>query len=236
MRGSGKSPRTGFAEGRSSAKKSTPRDPVSKRDDFYKTNRQLLSDVVDDDTLARLDEQDALEANRFEKEFRKLRKKTSASNDNFNAESLNRLMLRAMLTMVLDVIPIAEEAYRKSKKESAAYALNSLLNQARELSLDLKLAKDVSGQAEFIQSKVLTPVFTSFTQLLIQEIFALKNTVDTEAQNKVGKPIKAQIDKMARSLGKYQTEMIAKIGQDIESFLNGSLRLDGTTVKPSRKK
>lgn len=165
---------------------------------------------------------------KFEKKFKTLSAQLR-TDDDIPVEALNRDMLRVMLSMVLHLIPIAERLFKTKRSESTAYALNALLNQARELSLDLKLAKDITSQAEFIKTSLLLPVFTSFTQLLIQEIFALKNTIDTEVSPKQGKALKKQVDTMARTLGTFQTEMLNKISDDIDSFLTGTLHTKQST-------
>lgn len=232
MAKSGKPSRpSGYGEARASTKKKAPRTPEAYEREVGSATKLLAESGVDQDVLDEVDENFQNNKDRFQKEFKKLRKRTGAANEHFNAEAVNRMMLRAMLTMVLDVIPIAEEAYRKTKKENAAYALNALLNQARELSLDLKLAKDTTGQVEFIERHVLTPVFTSFAQLLIQEMYALKATIDTEVPAKAGKRVKSKVDDMVRSLGQFQSGMIEKISSDIHGYLSGTMKLDGVKSK-----
>ncbi len=230
---------SGFAEGRTSgSKRKSTRDPVASHQETYDKSRKLLSAVVDDMPFDEIDQDKLRDENRFARQFRRLRKKAGADNDHFNADVINRLMLRAMLSMVLDVIPIAEKAYRSSSKENAAYALNSLLNQARELAMDLRLSKDTVGQAEFISSKILKPVFVSFTQVLIAELFTLKATIDTEVAPKPAKAVKRQVDAFARALGTFQTSMMDKVSTDIEAFLNGTLHMEGSPKqrnKPSKK-
>lgn len=242
-------PKTGFKAGRNKA----PR-PSSATDKVEKRKKKLASDeneldsrlegLEDDlrDTIDSIvtgeDTEDAPDnVDRFAKEFRKMRKKVGASNDHFNAENVNQQMLRSMLAMVLDIIPLAERAYRKTRKENAAYALNALLEQAKNLSTDLRMAKDVEQQAEFIKGRVLNPVLMAFANMLVQETLAIKSSVDTHVSNrKEGKRVKLEIDRATLSLGKYLTEAITKMTSDIDSYLSGDMEKLMPTPKKRKEK
>lgn len=168
----------------------------------------------------------------FERQFKQLREDLDASNaGNMNASHTSRMMTHAMLAMVVDLIPVAEKAYRNSQKEQAAYALNAMVNQARELSTDLKMMQDVEGQAEFIRNKLLGPVFMSLTQQILASIMALKNNVDTELGSKAPKTarrLKKELDENLRALGDFLSQSNSKLGSDIERYLSGDPTLLGT--------
>lgn len=173
----------------------------------------------------------------FERQFKQLRRDLDASNTTMNASHSSRLMTRAMLAMVVDLIPVAEQAYRESKKEQSAYALNALVNQARELATDLKMMQDVEGQAEFIRDKLITPIFMSMTQQILASMMSLKNTIDTELGNKAPKTsrrVKTEIDNNLRALGSFLEESNKKMGSDIERYLSGDPTLLG--VKKTNKR
>lgn len=228
-------PKTGYREGRSKLRAPKPASK-SKENNIERKRKpspdldleelegkqadlikELVGDEGQDDGQAKSD--------RFAREFKKLRKKVGATNDHFNAESVNIEMLRAMLTMMLDIIPLAEQVFRKSKKESSAYALNALVNQARELSTDLRMSKDVEGQAAFIRDMIINPVFKMFAQQLIAETINIKNSIDTNVDNrKHAKRVKQDVDDMARALGKYLTESVMKLYADIDNYLAGNMQ------------
>lgn len=245
-------PKTGYREGRSKTRasvSSSSKDRGKERerkvakaakvdvpwdvDELQEKQDELVTELMEN-----TQEQDGqIASDRFAREFKKLRKKAGATNDHFNAENLNIEMLRAMLVMMLDIIPLAEQVFRKSKKESSAYALNALVNQARELSVDLRMAKDVEGQSLFIKDSILNPIFKVFAQHLIQEMIFLKNDVDTHVSSrKEGKRIKESLDKTTRSLGSFLTESVTKIHANIDDYLAGNMdKLMGPPKKPLKK-
>lgn len=240
-------PKLGHKEGRSklrasssSAKKRNEERTVStkkRRDNLDLEDLQEKQDELVSELMEMTEEEEGqAKSDRFAKEFKKLRKKVGAGNDHFNAENANTEMLRAMLTMMLDIIPLAEQTFRKSKKESSAYALNALVNQARELSTDLRMSKDVEGQALFIKDLIITPIFKVFAQQLISETLNVKNTVDTHVSNpKRARKVKEDVDKMARNLGKFLTESVTKMYADVDNYLAGNMDRLIPQKKPTRK-
>lgn len=232
-------PKTGFKEGRNKLRSSNK----PKQDDTSsKKAKNLLDDAQDvvDDYLEEslLDEGDSKKkADRFAREFRRLRRDIGASNEHFNPDKSSARMLRALLVMTLDMIPLAEEGFRKTRKESAAYALNALMNQARELQTELRMSKDYEGQAIFIRDNILSPIFKSFTQNMLNEHQHLKNTIDTNLRDKESKKIKAAVDDVTRALGKFLSEMITKSFTDVDNYLQGNMQaLMPSSGKKSRKK
>ena len=244
-------PKTGYREGRAKTRTATSSSSKNKDrerkvakaakvvdvpwevDELEEKKDALIAELTDETPEA--DGQAA--SDRFAKEFKKLRKKAGATNDHFNAENLNIEMLRAMLVMMLDIIPLAEQVFRKSKKESSAYALNALVNQARELSVDLRMAKDVEGQSLFIKDSILNPIFKSFAQHLLHETIYLKNDVDTHvSSSKESRRIKESVDKLTRSLGTFLTESVTKIHTNIDDYLAGNMdKLIGPPKKQPKK-
>lgn len=241
-------PKLGHKEGRSklrasassASKKAKEERTVStkkRRDNLDLEDLQEKQDELVTELMEMTEEEEGqVKSDRFAKEFKKLRKKVGASNDHFNAENTNAEMLRAMLTMMLDIIPLAEQTFRKSKKESSAYALNALVNQARELSTDLRMAKDVEGQAAFIKDMIINPIFKVFAQQLITQMLNVKNTVDTHVSNpKRARKVKEHVDKMGRELGKFLTESVVKMHSDIDNYLAGNMNQLIPQKKPLKK-
>lgn len=201
-------------------------------DDLAEKQAELVENLIEIDE----EEEGQIKSDRFAKEFKKLRKKVGSENEHFNADNSHIEMLRAMQSMLIDIIPLAEQVFRKSKKESSAYALNALLNQAREISTDLKMSKDFDGQANFIKEMILNPVFKVFAQHLIAENIYLKNEIDTHVSNrKEAKRIKEAVDKMARSLGRFLTESVIKIHEDVDNYLAGNMNKLIAPPKKSRR-
>lgn len=232
--------KTGFREGRNKVRSSKkPVEPENKqsRKKTLDDAQEVVEDYMDSALLEEGDPKKKSE--RFAKEFRRLRKQVGADNEHFNPEQVNNEMLRALLAMVVSLIPVAEANYRSSRKESAAYALNALINQAREVSTDLRMAKDYEGQASFIRDNILSPIFRAFTQNLLNEHQHLKNTIDTAiSREKEARKIKAELDDVTRSLGKFLSETITKSFVDIDNYLQGNMQnlMPTGGNKPKRSK
>lgn len=186
-----------------------------------------LQDLVDEDDLRSITSSSSI-ADTFQALSDRV------SDDPGLNEALQKQLYRSMLMLTLGVIPKAEAYYRKERTDRAAYALNALVSQARELVIDLRMVKDVDTQVEYIKDQILMPVFKSFTQVLLQEVFSLKNKVDTSVTNmKLNKAVKSEVDVLARALGTYQTNMIELIASNIDSFLTSGNK---PVTKTSNKK
>jgi hypothetical protein len=81
---------------------------------------------------------------------------------------------RQAYSTIVNLIPIAEKAYKKHQREHQAYVLNSLISQGRELASDLMASGDRAQLAEIIAREVLEPVFKSMLQQFMQEQLQLK--------------------------------------------------------------
>lgn len=171
----------------------------------------------------------------FENEMETVRKLITNESVEYNAELANKMLLRSMLAMTLDIIPIAERAFRQTTKENAAYAVNALINQAREIATDLKMMGDVENQAKFIKESIIQPMFTAQAQNMLHEMLQLKSVIDTEVTNpKTAKAVKRRVDDTLRTIAAFMTQSTEKISSDISSYLSGDMASIGD--KPKKKK
>lgn len=173
---------------------------------------------------------------RFEKEFNKLRKKVSVDKGNsYSSDSANQDMLRIMLAMVLELIPVAEAAARKTLKEGNFYALNALVNQAREISNDLRLSKPLEDTAFFIKDRIMEPVFKQLASHMINEMMSIKNEVDTtDVSTKQARLIKKRVDKSMLIMSRYLTDMILKVEDDTHAYITGDIARFNPAKKRAR--
>jgi DNA repair exonuclease SbcCD ATPase subunit len=95
---------------------------------------------------------------------------------------------RELLKTLVDIMPSAERTYRKYKSERAAYALNALASQARELINDIKADKDTAELLQRIVSRILQPAFLTMAQGVVDELYRLRRATQdsvTPAQRKM---------------------------------------------------
>ena len=235
--------KSGFAEGRSASgssrsslkeKKRNKQQDVGQDKRLKKLNKAKsdLADVLesmDDPDDFMLEEGDTDENNekssRFASDFKRIRK--SALNEDFNAESGQRMVLKTLFSMTLDLIPVAEKAFRNTGKEQAGYVVVSLSKQLEELASSLKMLGNVENQSEFIKTTIIAPLFVALVQNLMIQFINLKNTVDTECDKKSAKAVKRELDKMLTDIGKFLDACRESMGANIGSYLAGDMSFLG---------
>lgn len=202
--------------------KSVPKELKDMKDDFHK--------ILDPDA----DPED-LEPSIYADMFTALYNDVTDSTKEFRPEKVAVSMQRACFGMVLSMIPVAQQAYAKSKRESAAYALNAFINQARELSTDLKINSEVDGQVENV-IKILRSVFLQLGQALLAEVSTIKTRVDTEiSESTRRRAVKKVVDDAALSYGKYLSETQESVIQRLAAYMSGDLSEFETPVTLSTK-
>jgi len=235
--------KSGFAEGRSKNRPSisSPDKNIKHEKKINKLNKAKdeLAEVLKGAGLVGSDGIES-EVSRFQKEMKTVRKIVSNKNDDdINTEVLNKLMLRSMLAMTLDVLPLAEKAFRSSMKENAAYALIALIKEAKEISTELNMIGNVENQSSFIKESIVTPLFNAMAQHFLQEMLSMKSNIDTELANKpkTGRRLKRQLDEVMKAIGMFMTQSNDKIAENIHLYLSGQMAdILGPSTKKRKKK
>lgn len=219
-------------------KRKRPRRPKTEEDQDEKARRKPRKSkrgsgkpTIADDIEAALRESNeggdlddaAVQAlSKFRNDFNALREVMDPSqSENFRLDKAAGLFSRASLGMILDLIPHAEEAYRTTKKESAAYALVALLNQARELQGDVKVNDDTEGKIRAIQS-IYSNAFSLMADALLRENHELISNIS----NEINKPAHVRIvrngtKQMLLSLGKYVDELRKRTSLQMAAYIEG---------------
>lgn len=172
---------------------------------------------------------------RFKKEFKRLRSQSGAANEDFRADNHAMAMYRSMLAMVLDLIPTAEKSYRHGKNESAAYAMNALLNQAKDLSAEIRNLTSLEEQAEAVCRDILNPSLVLFTQHLMTSFTVVKAKIDsTKLSSQDSRLLKDTLDEVLREHASYLQESSEAITVRTRAYLLGEA--DPTAEPVSGKK
>jgi hypothetical protein len=138
------------------------------------------------------------EAFSISKELKNLRKLVQGKENDLTSVALTR----AFLATALESVQIAENAYRAAPHAHNSYALNGLINQARELAADLKALESVNeNKAEIITSIVHT-VMKRFGFQMIQQINLIKGASDSMS-GKDRKRIHRMCDKAGTAIAEY---------------------------------
>lgn len=200
-------------------KSKTKKDVSGKKREKIQAKLEELADEVLD--LEEDSEEKEELISSFEQDFSKLREMLSPENEMLRIDQASALFYRASLAMIMDLMPIAEDTYRKSKKESAAYALNALLNQARDLNSDVKMNEDVNGQV-LIMNTLIHTNFTRIADLMLRERHSFSTKIDTLiSKPAVRKSIKSELDSTIKSFIKGTNSLQKLLTMQIEAYLQG---------------
>lgn len=126
---------------------------------------------------------------------------------------------KQMLATMVRLIPIAENQYRREKKEHTAYALNSLVSQARELAADIQASADRAQIAERIIAEYWVPTFTAFVQTLVTEAQVLKSGLRTKMRREVEAQGLQEVDDFVRSVARTGNELFRVNSEGLRSLL-----------------
>lgn len=219
--------------------KTKSKDPNSLEESVKKSRKELSrvfedltgqsTEEFDDDVTER---QQALRA-----KFSEL-SDTIKNGDMLNPEQIIKDLYITILTTTIDLLPLAEKAYRSSKKESAAYAYTNLADKVQQLAADIRVLKDTSGQAEFLVEQIIQPLFLSLTTIIIQETMAVKAEIDVilTGQPKRATKLKKSVDSAARKSAEFMNKSSMEIREKTEAFLSGALSLPSTPKRSKRVK
>lgn len=159
---------------------------------------------------------------RFEKEFQSLRDSAGSGNAQFDSDDLTARSYRAMLSMVLELVPVAEVKYRESRREQDAYALNALINQTVTLSGLLRGFTDQQDKASHIAQRIIAPAMVLLAQQLMVAMTTVQAAIDG-AQLKPGqsKGIKDALAGMMRGYAGFLAQQSGVLADSVSSFLTG---------------
>lgn len=124
---------------------------------------------------------------------------------------------RQMLATLMRLIPMAEKEYRKYKKEYTAYALNSLISQARELTSDIQSSDDRAKLANTLVMEVVMPAFQQSVQEMINSHYALKMRIKSKVKNP--DLVEDAVDTCAKDIAQYMNEVFRSTAEQIKQML-----------------
>jgi hypothetical protein len=128
---------------------------------------------------------------------------------------------RQAYSTIVNLIPIAEKAYKKHQREHQAYVLNSLISQGRELASDLMASGDRAQLAEIIAREVLEPVFKSMLQQFMQEQLQLKTILGDKIKPQFSADASREMDNSLKRMAQVMNDMYKSTTQQINRKLLG---------------
>lgn len=108
------------------------------------------------------------------------------------------VMLNALLSTTLAMVPIAQKNYYRFNNERAAYAYNALVSQVREISNDLRMVRDLTKQANLI-IKIVQDAYLELAKEYAAQVTNVKKQTKTITSKHA--KVNAALDDMIRNFG-----------------------------------
>lgn len=158
---------------------------------------------------------------RFKKDFASFTEDLRLDNPDFRIDKTSNAFHRSTYAMLMELIPIAEAAYRASKKESASYALIALTKQADEVQAALKLSDDLESRAAVIRGLIQTS-FMGLANSLVNEKYDFHSSIDQLTSDaRIRKGARHAMDDMVKKTAMAMDEFQKLLGAQVSMFLNG---------------
>lgn len=122
-------------------------------------------------------------------------------------------LLTALRAMMLNMLPRAERTYQTWGNDKAAYALNALVSQIREIENDLRLVADLGHQADRIVDLVANS-FRSLAQQIAQKATFMKRNTVNVAGKRAGK-VNDLIDDFIKDFAQSMDSTLLQARDDI---------------------
>lgn len=142
---------------------------------------------------------------KYTKRLRRLRRK-GLSDEAYDIEEINALEM-----LILDLIPIAEENYRKFPIHTAASAVNHYVATLSSLQADRRALQDLTARADRV-TNIFDQSFNNFTLALVTSVQKLQADIAEKGSSKdTGDLFK----EFLRSLGKELTNIKTKNNESV---------------------
>lgn len=152
----------------------------------------------------------------FGKESRKIRDFIESKDDDSAAITAQR----QLLSMLIDLIPIAENTYRSDPRQSNAYAMNGLISQVRELIHDIQSTQDRARVADTIVYSIVQPMMLSFGQFVVDNNHHTKRDLKEIIDVRQVRELDNVMNKQAKSLGAYMQTFFEELKTRITKELS----------------
>ena len=129
------------------------------------------------------------------------------------------LTTRTLVQTLVDILPVAERAVRRSKGQRGVMGLNQIISQIRELLHDLQAYKDRDQVGQTIVDRFIRPSFLD----MAMQITNLMVELDNQAKNKMSKDdyarYHATADQMRASLADFMRRQYEEVSKGVRSSI-----------------
>ena len=151
----------------------------------------------------------------FKKRLKRI-KKSSIEND--YGEIYRIQVYKALMDMVLDLIPVAEAKYRVGKEDKSMYALNVVINQSREIANDMRSVQDFEQQALQI-IRIIRQNYSLIAENFVDEIHRSKIYIQEGLVPDEVRRINLIIKEMTDTHARFLNETLKAMTSQVSEFL-----------------
>lgn len=139
------------------------------------------------------------------------------SDDNDGALTL---VSRSLLQTLVDILPIAESAVRKTNGAKGVYGFNQLVSQVREMCNDIRAHQDRGHIGQRIVEQSIRPVFVSISMQIVQSFIELDSIARVSMKPSDYERFVKQMDGMKTSLAQYMMSQYNEVEQQVVRSLS----------------
>lgn len=129
--------------------------------------------------------------------------------------SAGALVQRGMLMQLIDLIPVAEDAYRSYPSQSNAYALNTLIGSAREILAEIEAQNDGTQLSVSLVQEILMPAFQEVAQQIVLAIYALREQMLQVVEQKDRAVVNKRIDEIGGEIRQFLGDKFSDMREKI---------------------
>jgi hypothetical protein len=138
-----------------------------------------------------------------------------------DADGAITLLKKRLLQTTIDLIPLAEQNIRDTDGAKGVYQFSTLVNQAREIMVDIQADYDKMLLAQIIEEKVIRPVFMDIAQELITEHHDFKKRVADMIHPADTQAFSTELKDLATLLARKMTSKFMEVRLGLQTSLKG---------------
>jgi hypothetical protein len=148
----------------------------------------------------------------FAEEYDKLRKLIGAeAGIKASPDLANSAMQRVFLNVLLNAIPVAEKAYLGSGGVNSAYALSTLINNAREIGRDIIAKNSLEHQVNHVMMEIVAPALKLILHQQVLNITNLRSAIDNSSKNSMREAFNKSLEGTAQTLTDTRERLDAQL-------------------------
>lgn len=125
------------------------------------------------------------------------------------------LIYKQLLSMMVDLMPVAESVVRRSSGTKGIYQLNMMSSQIREMLTDMQAIQDRGMLGKTLIEKSVRPAFLDIAMQIVQAMHSVQTEVLAYVPPKNHDRVKALFADNRRGIGEYIQTQYKQVSDDL---------------------